>query len=103
MNIYSILALSIILNVSIVKDLGITISYDLKWSPHLSSLKSAASSWANQILHALLTRNIRILLCAHITYIRPKLEYNTIIWSPYLKKILSLLSQRRKNLLETYV
>ena len=34
---------STIPNVSIIKDLGVTISYDVKWSPHLSSLKSPAS------------------------------------------------------------
>ena len=88
---------SIILTVSIVKDLGITISYDLKWSTHLSSLKSAASLCAYPILHAFLTRNAWILLHAYITYVRPKLEYNTVIWSPYLKKDIAFIESVQKK------
>ena len=88
---------SAIPNVSIVKDLGITIFYDLKWSPHLSSLKSGASLCAYQILHAFSTRNVWILLRAYIAYIRPKLEYNTVIWSPYLKKDFELIESVQKK------
>ena len=89
---------STIPNVSIVKDLGITISCDLKWSSHLSSLKSAASLCAYQILHAFSTRSVWILLRAYITYVRPKLEYNTVIWSAYLKKDTKLIESVQKKI-----
>ena len=84
-------------NVLIVKDLGITISYDLKCSPHLSSLKSAAFLCAYQTLHAFSTRNEWILLRAYITYVRPKLEYNTVIWSPNFKKDIELIESVQKK------
>ena len=58
--------------------------------------KSAASLCAYQILHAFSTRNVWILLHVYITYVRPKLEYNTVIWSPYLKKDFELESVRKK-------
>jgi len=31
------------------------------------------------------------LLKAYTTYVWPKLEYNTVVWSPYLKKDVNLL------------
>ena len=83
--------------VSIVKDLGITISYDLKWSPHSSSLNSVASLCAYQILHAFSTRNVWIVLRAYITCVRPKLKYNTVVWSPYLKKDNELVESVQKK------
>ena len=38
-----------------------------------------------------------ILLHAYITYVRPKLKYNTVIWSPYLKKDIELIESVQKK------
>ena len=38
-----------------------------------------------------------ILLRAYIAYVRPKLEYNTMIWSPYLKKDMEVIKSVQKK------
>ena len=71
---------------STVCDLGIYISSDLKWHSHISSITAKASARAYQILHSFSSNNVWILLKPYTTYVRPILEYNSVIWSPYLKK-----------------
>ena len=81
---------------STVKDLGILISDDLKWSQHIMYIKQTASMCSYQILRSFSCSNIYILLRAFLVHVRPKLEYNTPIWSPYLHKdIISVESVQR--------
>ena len=44
------------------------------------------SARAYQILHSFSSNNVWILLKAYTTYVGPILEYNSVIWSLYLKK-----------------
>jgi len=69
---------------SIVKDLGVFLYSDLKWAPHISHKTKMASMCSYQILRSFSTSNILILLKAFTTYVHPKLEYNTSVWSPHL-------------------
>ena len=81
----------------LVKDLGIFISQDLKWTHHINFIYKKASSILYQILKTFSTKNIWTLLKLYVTYIRPKLEHNTTVWSPFLKKdIRKLESVQRK-------
>ena len=68
------------------KDLGIYISSDLKWTDHIFFVFKQASLVSYQILKTFKTNNINILLKLYITYLRPKVEHNSPIWSPWLKK-----------------
>ena len=70
---------------STVYDLGIYISSDLKWHSHTSSITAKASARAYQILHSFSSNNVWILLEAYTTYVRLILEYNSVVWSPYLR------------------
>lgn len=69
-----------------IKDLGITISSDLKWRKHIWNIKNSANTRCYQILKTFNTPIVWTLVKAYNTYVRPLLEYNTTIWSPYLKK-----------------
>lgn len=69
-----------------VIDLGVNISYNLKWYHHICRVQHIASLCAYRVLHCFSSKNVWTLLRAYFTYIRPKLEYNTPVWSPYLKK-----------------
>jgi len=40
---------------------------------------------ANIIHRCFVSRNVDLLVRAFITYVRPLLEYNSVIWSPHLK------------------
>jgi len=44
------------------------------------------------ILRAFTSQDVKLLICAYIVYVRPLLEHNTVIWTPYFVKDLKLLS-----------
>ena len=66
-------------SLSAVCDLGVVISSTLKWCQHVCSIVSKAFICSHQILHCFNNNNFWILLEAYVTYIRPLLEYTTII------------------------
>ena len=59
-----------------VKDLGVYVFNDMKWSKHISYVCLKASATAYQILHSS-PKNVWMLLKAYVTYVQPLLEYNT--------------------------
>ena len=67
-------------------DLGIIICKDLKWESHVSKIVKNASFTSYQILKSFRSRNIWILVKLYKSYVRPKLEYNTSVWSPSLQQ-----------------
>lgn len=69
-----------------IKDLGIIVSSNLKWDKHVNSVYSKASSRSYHIMKSFKTKNISTLIKLFNTYVRPLLEYNTPVWSPYLQK-----------------
>ena len=69
--------------VTSVKDLGITFDANLSFSAHITTITISANQRVNLLFRAFHSRNIKTLVKAYITYVRPLLEYNTVIWSPY--------------------
>ena len=72
--------------VDFIKDLGITVSNNLKWANHIDQIYRNASNYSYNILKFTKTTNIWNLLKFYTVYIRPKLEYGTQVWSPNLLK-----------------
>lgn len=70
----------------VVKDLGIYVSDDLKFSFHISKITSAAYSRINCIFRTFTCLQPDFLTRMYCVYVRPLLEYNTPIWSPYMIK-----------------
>jgi len=68
-----------------VTDFGITYDNKLKFGPHIDKVCSKASSRAKLILKCFQTRSPSILLKAYCTFVRPILEYASVVWSPYNK------------------
>ena len=66
-----------------VKDLGLYISNDLKWNSYIEQTKYKADRLANILLRTFKTHDLKIYKTALKTYIRPIVEYNSSIWSPY--------------------
>ena len=52
---------------------------------------------AIQVLHSFSSKNIWTVLKAYTTYVRPKLEYNTVVWSPFLRKDINLVESVQKK------
>ena len=97
------LGLHNIKSVSVVKDLGIHVSDNLKWSCHVGHIYNVASLCAFQVLHSFSSRNVWTLLKAYTTYVRPKLEYNTVVWSPFLHENINLVESVQKHLRVIFV
>ena len=79
------------------KDLGIFVSSNLKWEQHIVKIVNLASTTSYQILKVFRTKNIWTLVKLFNTYIRPKLEYCTPVWSPYLVKDINSIEKVQRN------
>ena len=65
-----------------VKDLGITISSDLSWSPHIKKISDDARKISNWILSVFWDRSAHTMLSLYNLLARTKLEYNCPLWNP---------------------
>ena len=71
---------------SLIKDLGVFISSDLKWESHTNHLKLRASQRCYLILRSFSSKNVWTLLQTFKTFVRPILEYGSVIWSSNCSK-----------------
>ena len=83
--------------VSHAKYLGVTIDHNLSWSNHIGIISRKANS-----VYAFLKRNLRqcspsIKSLAYLTYVRPILEYASIIWAPYTKSHIATLEKIQRR------
>ena len=69
-------------NVNSVRDLGINVTNYLTPSDHVCDIAAKAHKRASLIHRCFLSRNTDLLVRAFIVYVRPLLEYNSVIWSP---------------------
>ena len=69
-----------------IKDLGVYISSNLKWSKHIDYIFHKANFVSYHILKSFRTKNIWTWKKLFITYVRPLVEYCTPVWSPHFIK-----------------
>ena len=84
-------------SVPFVKDLGVYVSSNLKWSKHISFICNQAKIVSYRILKSFRTKNIWTFIKLFKTYIRPKVEYNSPIWSPFLSKDINQIEQIQRH------
>jgi len=84
-------------NATHMRDLGVTISSDLRFSVHINKLVRVASNTANSILRSFLHKDRRFLMKLFATFVRPKLEYASVVWSPLIKKEISLIEKVQRK------
>ena len=70
-----------------MRDLGVIIDSELKFLLHCSTIVKNASARMNCIFRSFETRDTNFLMQMWKTFIRPKLEYASPCWSPYLAKL----------------
>jgi len=63
--------------------LGILVSGDLSPSLHVSDIVVKAHKRAAAIHRTFVSRNIHLLVRAFTVYVRPLLEHDSLIWSPF--------------------
>jgi hypothetical protein len=68
-----------------VIDLGVTVQSNLKQGMHCTAIATKANARAKLVLKAFLSRDLRCILHAFTTFVRPMLEYATPVWSPNFK------------------
>ena len=79
------------------KYLGVDLSNDLDWSPHINSITTRANKTLGLLRHNLKSCSPYIKNIAYKTLVRPQLEYCSPIWDPYEKgDVLSLEKVQRR-------
>lgn len=79
------------------RDLGVEIDSKLSYNNHIHSIVTKASQRVGLLFRGFLCRDIDFMRKAFTTYVLPILEYNSVVWSPTLKKHIDSLEnvQRR--------
>ena len=79
------------------RDLGIVLCDDLSPTLHINEIVSKAHKRAMLIARSFISRDVSLLIRAYLTYVRPLLEHNSVIWSPYtIKDIVAIESVQRR-------
>jgi hypothetical protein len=80
-----------------VNDLGVLVQSNLKFSSHCASIATKANARAKLILKCFLSRKPVNFIRAFKVYVRPLLEYASVVWNPWLLKDINLIEsvQRR--------
>ena len=86
-------------SVESVKDLGVTINYDLSWGKHVSYIVNKANKVLGVIKRSLGSDNRYAFSCHFKSLVGPILEYAAPVWSPHQKKDMESLEkvQRRAS------
>jgi hypothetical protein len=68
---------------SVVRDLGVHFTNNLSSAAQCQAITNKASRICNLIHKAFFSRNTNLLVKAFVTYVRPILEYASVVWNPY--------------------
>ena len=66
--------------------LGVIVTSDLSPSMHINEITAKAHYRANCILRCFECKNVGLLVRAFLVYVRPIVEYCSVVWSPCLKQ-----------------
>ncbi|EYB92879.1 hypothetical protein Y032_0189g1209 [Ancylostoma ceylanicum] len=80
-----------------VSDLGVTYTDALSFEDYINKCARVAFARSNCILRAFSTRNLDTLSRLFATYVRPLLEYCSMLWSPSKKLIIDALENVQKR------
>ena len=69
------------------KYIGVTISKDLNWTPHINNITGKANNTLRFIKINIKTSNTKVKEMAYNNYVRPQLEYCSTIWNPCHKTL----------------
>ena len=83
-----------------LKDLGVIIDRQLKFSPHIGVVCKKANSILGQIRRCFSIRTRTVFMDIYKTFVRSQLEHAVQLWNPSLKKTLRQLKMFKKELFE---
>ena len=67
------------------KYLGVTISNNLTWAKHINNITAKANNTLRFIKRNVKSKNRKVKEAAYNTYVRPQLEYCSVVWHPWQK------------------
>ena len=86
-------------------DLGILRRNSFSYTKHINNIATSIRRLIGMVMKIIETKNRHLLTRIYTTYIRPKLEYATVIWNTHLKsqsavieKVQKAFSKRLKGL-----
>ena len=79
------------------KYLGVLISHDLSWSPHISKLATTASQKLGFLMRNLKGCPKELKKTAYMTVVRSSLDYASTIWDPHLIKDITALEKIQRK------
>jgi hypothetical protein len=79
------------------RDLGIEIDSRLSYNNHINSIVSKANQRVGLLFRGFQCRNLDFMRKAFIAYIRPIVEYNSVVWNPTLKKHIDSLEKIQRR------
>ena len=82
--------------VKYTRDLGITLTNTLKWTSHATNITSKSTSLCYAILRAFNSKDVVPYIRAYKSYVRPILEFSTVLWSPCWLTDIKLLEKTQK-------
>ena len=84
---------SVLTSVDTVKYLGVTLSSDMSWSPHINKINTKARRLIGLFYRRFYFCSPSTLVTFYTSFIRPLLEYASAVWDPYLCKDIDLLEK----------
>ena len=69
-----------------IKDLGVYLSADLAWDTQITEAIKTGRKFLGWILRSFTSRNYEVILFLYKTYVLPRLEYASLLWSPYQQR-----------------
>ena len=82
---------------NVCRDLGVFVGNDLYYRRHYEIVVRNSHFLCKQFRNAFVSKNIEFLMFLFKTYILPKLEYASNVWSPYYKKDVDLIENVQRK------
>lgn len=82
---------------SVVRDLGVLLSDDCSWSPHIHRMVTGAKQTASWVLSVFQNRSELLMVTLFKSMVRCKLEYCCPVWNPQKRADISAIESVQKN------
>uniref|UniRef100_A0A8R1E8T3 Reverse transcriptase domain-containing protein n=2 Tax=Caenorhabditis japonica TaxID=281687 RepID=A0A8R1E8T3_CAEJA len=80
-----------------VRDLGVIFSYNLSFSSHIGKILRKAHQRTNILFNILRHGSLEIFIKCYTIYVRPLVEYGTLVFSPASKEIIRSIESLQKS------
>jgi len=80
-----------------ISDLGVEVDGSLSYSTHIAKVVAKATQRVGILFRGFVSRDLGMMRMAYISYIRPLLEYNSVVWNPYQVNLISRIEKVQRR------